>query len=250
MRQEGDKNGNLASSVHKGLPKSVAGLGSSFADVVADGNLNQPSRPIVKACDEGFDWLHRSAIGILPSPRNVAFFREAFIAGGISYIQAREMGGNLVLLIFDSLEDMSLMLEEAGKCWLRNWFVDVKKWSPDLKFVSKREVAVLKNRVNIACGLWYTKQTLRVIPCSPFPKSGCSSFPKSGCSSFSLFLLPLSFREGFIVLESRIQYAFSLLPSSLSSTRACSELWLLVMAIVPICSFSMDSVLLLLRLWH
>ncbi|KAG5551533.1 hypothetical protein RHGRI_009820 [Rhododendron griersonianum] len=96
MRQEGDKNGNLASSVHKGLPKSVVGLGSSFVDVVAD--------------------------------------------EGISYIQAREMGGNLVLLIFDSLEDMSLMLEEAGKCWLRNWFVDVKKWSPDLKFVSKREV--------------------------------------------------------------------------------------------------------------
>ncbi|KAG5552867.1 hypothetical protein RHGRI_010841 [Rhododendron griersonianum] len=50
------------------------------------------------------------------------------------------MGGNFVLLTFDSVEDMSLMLEESGMCWLRNWFVDViKKWNPDFKIDSKKE---------------------------------------------------------------------------------------------------------------
>lgn len=64
---------------YKWPPKSVVGHASSFAEGATDGKLIQPSSPIVKGGDEGFDWLHRSAIGILPSPRNVAFLREAFI---------------------------------------------------------------------------------------------------------------------------------------------------------------------------
>ncbi|KAH7840641.1 hypothetical protein Vadar_019622 [Vaccinium darrowii] len=56
------------------------------------------------------------------------------------------MGGKLVLLTFASVEDMTSMLEEAGLCWLRNWFEDVKRWSPNLKLDNKRADCVNKDR--------------------------------------------------------------------------------------------------------
>lgn len=46
---------------------------------------------------------------------------EYIISKGITYIQLGDTG-------FAYLEDMSLMLEGAGLCWLMNWFVDIKKW--------------------------------------------------------------------------------------------------------------------------
>ncbi|KAH7847677.1 hypothetical protein Vadar_028828 [Vaccinium darrowii] len=118
----------------------------SFADVVANRFQNNPDSLIVQATEEGKDWLDRSAVGWLPSLRSVESLMDAFIAEGIYNIQLRDMGGKLVLLTFASVEDMTSMLEEAGLCWLRNWFEDVKRWSPNLKLDNKRADSVNKDR--------------------------------------------------------------------------------------------------------
>ncbi|KAF7144453.1 hypothetical protein RHSIM_Rhsim04G0094000 [Rhododendron simsii] len=96
-------------------------------------------------------------------------------------------------------------------------------------------VAVLKNRVNIACGLWIKKLiNVEALGLSVAVIALDMHTDVKGYSLFTLpqvrlfLLLPLPFTivlsyaigEGFIVLESRIQYAFSLTPSSLSSTCA------------------------------
>ncbi|KAH7839604.1 hypothetical protein Vadar_006214 [Vaccinium darrowii] len=107
---------------------------------------NNPDSLIVQATEEGKDWLDRSAVGWLPSLRSVESLMDAFIVEGIYNIQLRDMGGKLVLLTFASVEDMTSMLEEAGLCWLRNWFEDVKRWSPNLKLDNKRADCVNKDR--------------------------------------------------------------------------------------------------------
>lgn len=112
----------------------------SFAAAVANGKPYSPARFSIHARLSGVDWLNRSAVGKLPSWRNVDLLRDAFIADGVTNIQLRGMGGNLILLAFASVEDMHAMLEEAGLCWLSNWFSEVKQWSPNLKFENKRIV--------------------------------------------------------------------------------------------------------------
>ncbi|KAH7841728.1 hypothetical protein Vadar_033516 [Vaccinium darrowii] len=119
--------------------KNLVGFGLSFADVVVGRNRSKPIRPSVRVSVDGNKWLDRSAVGWLASPRSMDSLRQGFIADGFPNIQLRDMGGNLVLLTFSTLEEMCSMLEESHLCWLKNWFDDVKKWSPDLKLEIKRE---------------------------------------------------------------------------------------------------------------
>ncbi|KAH7841054.1 hypothetical protein Vadar_025009 [Vaccinium darrowii] len=97
--------------------------------------------PPIQAHEEETEWLFRSAIGWSTSLRNLDSLRESFIAEGVSNIHLRDLGGDKVLLTFESIEDMAAMLEESGLNWLSNWFIDVKRWHPDLKVDSKRVVS-------------------------------------------------------------------------------------------------------------
>lgn len=119
--------------------ESIDGSSRSFADVVA-GKGCSVAKLSVKASEEGNQWLSRSAVAKLPSLRSVESLREAFIAEGIWNIQVRSMGGKLILLTCSSIEDMTLMLEGGGLCWLNNWFDEVKKWEPEPMTDFSREV--------------------------------------------------------------------------------------------------------------
>ncbi|KAH7847765.1 hypothetical protein Vadar_030021 [Vaccinium darrowii] len=82
----------------------------SFADVVA-GKKSTVSRNSIKVQEEDIEWLMRSAIAKLPSQRSVESLREAFISDGVWNIKIRQLGGNSVLLTFESVEDMEAMLD-------------------------------------------------------------------------------------------------------------------------------------------
>ncbi|KAH7865037.1 hypothetical protein Vadar_001483 [Vaccinium darrowii] len=73
--------------------ESIDGSSRSFADIVA-GKVCSAAKLSVKACEEGNQWLSRSAVAKLPSLRSVESLREAFIADGIWNIQLRSMGGH------------------------------------------------------------------------------------------------------------------------------------------------------------
>lgn len=93
----------------------------SFADIVS-GKKTFASRPSIKIQEDDNHWLSMSAIAKLPSQRSVKSLREAFISEGVWDIQIRQMGGNFVLLTFDSIDHMNSLLEGGGRCWLMNFF--------------------------------------------------------------------------------------------------------------------------------
>ncbi|KAG5540896.1 hypothetical protein RHGRI_020962 [Rhododendron griersonianum] len=89
---------------------------SSYVDVVAGREQSRSEILTVCAYEEGNKWLNRSAVGRLPSMRSIDSLREAFISEGVFNIQFRDMGGFFVLLTFETVEDMTAMLEGGDKC--------------------------------------------------------------------------------------------------------------------------------------
>lgn len=102
----------------------------SFADIVS-GKKPSASCLSVKVRDGDYQWLSMSAIAKLPSQRSLESLREAFISEGVWNVQIRQMGGNFVLLTFESTDHMKSMLEGGGLCWLLNFFDEVKQWEPE-----------------------------------------------------------------------------------------------------------------------
>ena len=107
----------------------------SYKDVVTGLSSGQPPKSSdtpsicfdIEVEQDDFDWLKRSAVGVLHNYIHHAsvqgsFFREGF------YCQVRPLGGNTVLLTFCEKDEMEICIKDF-KHWWNYWFEKVSPWS-------------------------------------------------------------------------------------------------------------------------
>ncbi|KAH7859202.1 hypothetical protein Vadar_033039 [Vaccinium darrowii] len=106
-------------SVHR-IEKGNPSKQVSYADVVKGSKVSDSKVSLLAKDDfiaDNDEWLSRSIIAKLPSPRSVESIKDCFISEGVFDIHIRSLGGNFVVLTFPSLSDMKSMIE----CTEINW---------------------------------------------------------------------------------------------------------------------------------
>lgn len=112
-------------------------IGKSYADAVVVNRKFEPKRIFVNAI--GNEWLTRSVVARLKSLSSMDSIRDLLHCKGIPQIEVKDMGGLWVVLTFPSIELMQSVFD-GDLNWLMNCFAEVKKWSPDIEDVRRRNV--------------------------------------------------------------------------------------------------------------
>ncbi|GLU02748.1 hypothetical protein SLE2022_199860 [Rubroshorea leprosula] len=80
---------------------------------------------------EEYAWLEGSYVGVVHSVEMVRNLQEKFFMEGYFSCQIRAMGGKMVLLTGQDKEEVKDLVEMASD-WLRQWFEEVRPWTPQL----------------------------------------------------------------------------------------------------------------------
>lgn len=123
--------------INKGGVFSGKVVGKSFAEVVVGKHKVEPRRIIIDTL--GNEWLSRSAVAKLKSSTAMESIREALHCKGVPQIEVKDMGGLWVVLTFVSSDQLQSVFD-GELCWLHNWFNEIKKWSPEIQEVHRRNI--------------------------------------------------------------------------------------------------------------
>ncbi|KAH7833242.1 hypothetical protein Vadar_004386 [Vaccinium darrowii] len=132
-------------------------VGKSFAEVVVGNVSLAPRRISVNAIDN--EWLSRTIVAKLKTLSAMESVREVLHCRGFPQLQIKDMGELWVIVTFPSPQQM-LSVFDGELSWLKNWFVEVKKWSPDLKEVRRRNIWISCYGVPLHC---WSAQTFQKI---------------------------------------------------------------------------------------
>ncbi|GKV29684.1 hypothetical protein SLEP1_g38589 [Rubroshorea leprosula] len=80
---------------------------------------------------EEYAWIEGSYVGIAHSVEIVRNLQEKFFMEGYFSCKIRAMGGKMVLLTGQDKEEVKDLVEMAPD-WLRQWFEEVKPWTPQM----------------------------------------------------------------------------------------------------------------------
>ncbi|GKV50537.1 hypothetical protein SLEP1_g57238 [Rubroshorea leprosula] len=80
---------------------------------------------------EDWEWLEGCFVGIARSVEIVPILQERLYMEGLFSIKLQAMGGKLVLMNCEDKEELKELVESA-KDWLGQWFVDIKRWTPQM----------------------------------------------------------------------------------------------------------------------
>ncbi|GKV11964.1 hypothetical protein SLEP1_g23173 [Rubroshorea leprosula] len=79
---------------------------------------------------EDWEWLEGTYVGTARSVEIVPIIQERFYMEGLFSVKLRAMGGKLVLLDGDDKDDLKDLMESAAD-WLKQWFDDIRPWTPN-----------------------------------------------------------------------------------------------------------------------
>lgn len=113
-------------------------------------------KPSIRVFEEGNEWLRRSIVAKLYPTRSLVFIQDHLQNLGYVDVLVRPMGGDQVVLTFQSVEDRNSALSKKGTMgWINEYFQEFKKWEETTNLQGPRLVWL--NCYGVPINVWNSK---------------------------------------------------------------------------------------------